>query len=1203
MDLLAFKPAHNVPAKLSAEHDADFAPIVSFLQRSRYFFALTSQPLVYESHHQQFWASCSVSSSSNGRYLLATIDAHPITITVETISRHLKLNDAGGSVSFTKDEVASTFQSMGYEGPLPSTTYLKGRVSYNYKYLIHLFLHCLSNKSGGWDQIPSDLASAIHGLVSNQLFNFSAFIFNNLVDNISSPKKFCMYPRFLQQIFNEELGTSLSLTGNIYKMPLVSSKVFVQLKKKGAHFSGKLTPLLPSMESHTPEGDSSVNPTDAEPTPSTSVPHPIKITYKRKRTPVQLSTVTQAPSTDPKKKKVKRTAQGTIPPKVTATPPVDPQVLPLEPVVALNQPESPQHMSQNIFENIQREHPILESASPEATQLDQRLSPRSPGSYHPEMPPTQTNTQAQGTPALTVEEPLSPTTQTLMRVVTQLQARFPDPEPIISEVGPSSSEGVNAGEAATTVDLNQDPQDSGTGNRTSHAATYIGEDFFEVLLNEGNPGCQETTSGGGDARARLKTPSPNDSTKVDEGAHTQVLTATITSLQARVAQLEAEVATLRLGVQTKDATILDLRRRPPVTLHPFHPDPATTTFTSPDATKKGENVPTAGSGSEAREEEGAQEVNPSIVTLTAEWDDFLGTYFQDSSTSSSSSSEDTWEVAKETEKQTSNVSLEPQSPSGTKSPAETHLSPSGTKSPSKTAAQVTMEETTQEEQISMEPVSPSGTEAAEDLSSSPEPFVETNKESSKVIGQPEETVNAEVNSEAAAVSKGQVIIDDSSTKELLADEPIGEATGEISYGVKLTGDDKGKRKLTPEEEAAQEERIPKKMKGRPDTSQDEERVRLSTLLEERGYNFDEVWGWSVPQMAAELDKVQQQEQAAAATKVQKKLTKAQKDKAYRDSLKAFLMEYGFHARQLGPMKNSTMDMHIRDIKAKVARGELLPIEQIRAQKASLIRGLGLGEGVRIEFPLSGAGIREGEEVMCGEVTKAMFPNRFPPNPKEEPISPPSSPSMDNMPISSVFKKGKKTTRKQSSPNPDPERQTQADERRTEPSVTEDVDSQPTTNTSAAVRSNVEDQQARDQRSQATAQARPRFTRKKSIARRKKRTTAISSDSEPESPPPGASMPKDHPNDLYDLNHIHTYVPVVRWRYSKLHQEFTLFLLNGGIKVLSLIQLFVLADPFVFDLENLPLENPDNGQEGRQALRWAKARAQVLRGEKVVKRVP
>ncbi|KAD1053241.1 hypothetical protein E3N88_43362 [Mikania micrantha] len=266
--------------------------------------------------------------------------------------------------------------------------------------------------------------------------------------------------------------------------------------------------------------------------------------------------------------------------------------------------------------------------------------------------------------------------------------------------------------------------------------------------------------------------------------------------------------------------------------------------------------------------------------------------------------------------------------------------------------------------------------------------------------------------------------------------------------------DKGKRKLTPKEEAELEERIPKKKRGRPDTSQDEERIRLSALLEENGYDFDEVLLWSVPQMAAELDKVQQQELVAAASKAMTAQTKKQKDTAYRDKMKAILLQYGFHAQQLGPMKNSTMDMHVRDIKAKIARGELLPIEQIQAQRASLIRGLGLGERATIEMPISGSGIREGEEVMCGEATKAMFPNMFPLDPKEEPAAPQSSPSLDNMPMSSVIKIRKGP--------------------------------QPTATTGAAVGSNVENEQAREQRSQATAQTKPRIIRKKSMARKTKK---------------------------------------------------------------------------------------------------------------------
>ncbi|KAD4385999.1 hypothetical protein E3N88_26168 [Mikania micrantha] len=227
--------------------------------------------------------------------------------------------------------------------------------------------------------------------------------------------------------------------------------------------------------------------------------------------------------------------------------------------------------------------------------------------------------------------------------------------------------------------------------------------------------------------------------------------------------------------------------------------------------------------------------------------------------------------------------------------------------------------------------------------------------------------------------------------------------------------DKGKRRLTPEEEAEQEERMPKKKKGQPNTSLDDELIRLFALLQEKRYDIDEVLLWLVPQMAAELDRVQQQEQAAAAAKAMVVLTKKQKEAAYRDKMKAILLQYGFHTRQLGPMKNSTMDMHVRDIKAKIARGELPSMEQIQAQRASLNLGLGLGGGATIEIPISGSGIREGEEVMRGEATKAMFPNMFPINPKEEPVSPPSSPSFDNMPISSVIKinKGQKLQRNNS----------------------------------------------------------------------------------------------------------------------------------------------------------------------------------------------
>ncbi|KAD7117722.1 hypothetical protein E3N88_04990 [Mikania micrantha] len=77
-------------------------------------------------------------------------------------------------------------------------------------------------------------------------------------------------------------------------------------------------------------------------------------------------------------------------------------------------------------------------------------------------------------------------------------------------------------------------------------------------------------------------------------------------------------------------------------------------------------------------------------------------------------------------------------------------------------------------------------------------------EPSKVVGQLEEVVNAKVNSEAAAASEGLIIFEVTSSEEKLADEPIGEPRDTSLSGLNKT--DKGKRKLTPEEEAEQEER-------------------------------------------------------------------------------------------------------------------------------------------------------------------------------------------------------------------------------------------------------------------------------------------------------------------------------------------------------------------------------------------------------------
>ena len=75
---------------------------------------------------------------------------------------------------------------------------------------MHTLLHCFSKKSTSWGEFGSTMASALVCLSTNQKFNFSQQIFDDLVSNIenlSNPKvkTFYMFPRFVQEVITKEL--------------------------------------------------------------------------------------------------------------------------------------------------------------------------------------------------------------------------------------------------------------------------------------------------------------------------------------------------------------------------------------------------------------------------------------------------------------------------------------------------------------------------------------------------------------------------------------------------------------------------------------------------------------------------------------------------------------------------------------------------------------------------------------------------------------------------------------------------------------------------------------------------------------------------------------------------------------------------------------------------------------------------------------
>nr|GEY84675.1 hypothetical protein [Tanacetum cinerariifolium] len=90
------------------------------------------------------------------------------------------------------------------------------------------------------------MASALICLSSGQMFNFSKYIFESLVRNVDSSSKFYMYPRFIQLIIQSNIA-DLSKHTNRYISPVLTQKVFANMRRVGKGFSGVETPLFETM--------------------------------------------------------------------------------------------------------------------------------------------------------------------------------------------------------------------------------------------------------------------------------------------------------------------------------------------------------------------------------------------------------------------------------------------------------------------------------------------------------------------------------------------------------------------------------------------------------------------------------------------------------------------------------------------------------------------------------------------------------------------------------------------------------------------------------------------------------------------------------------------------------------------------------------------------------------------------------------------
>ncbi|GKA22633.1 hypothetical protein Tco_0708595, partial [Tanacetum coccineum] len=141
----------------------------------------------------------------------ATIDTIGYTITEASIRDSLQLEDTTGITMLPNDELFEGMGQMGY--PTDGTfTFWKSFFTPQWSYLVHHLLHCISYKSGGWDQFGSNIATALICLSTGRVYNFSKLIFDE----------------------NKHLYLAVSLT----------KKIFRNMKRG---FRGAPRPLLPAM--------------------------------------------------------------------------------------------------------------------------------------------------------------------------------------------------------------------------------------------------------------------------------------------------------------------------------------------------------------------------------------------------------------------------------------------------------------------------------------------------------------------------------------------------------------------------------------------------------------------------------------------------------------------------------------------------------------------------------------------------------------------------------------------------------------------------------------------------------------------------------------------------------------------------------------------------------------------------------------------
>ncbi|GJR38500.1 hypothetical protein Tco_1214184 [Tanacetum coccineum] len=222
--------------------NAEFHEIIDFLTRSSIHYALTVSPVVSTTFVEQFWMSAKSKIINNVRYITAKVAGKPVNISEASIRSDLLFDDADGIDSLHNQAIFDAIQLMG-------------------------------SKSTSWDQIPTNIATAVICLATNQKYNFSKLIFDGMIRHLDAKKKFVMYPRFISVFLDKQLK-NVPVPLDHFPINALTNKLFSFMVKKGKCFSGNVTPLFESMLVQPTEDEGEAVERQSEPQPTPSPPHP-----------------------------------------------------------------------------------------------------------------------------------------------------------------------------------------------------------------------------------------------------------------------------------------------------------------------------------------------------------------------------------------------------------------------------------------------------------------------------------------------------------------------------------------------------------------------------------------------------------------------------------------------------------------------------------------------------------------------------------------------------------------------------------------------------------------------------------------------------------------------------------------------------------------------------------------------------------------